>query len=319
MGWKDLLQTGDERIVSPWVGGRTLRQGDRTWKIEGDLPPEHGWYSFKITGRTAKLDVPSDPSSDPLNFKVRGYLVGDRLVPDDAQVTFRPTDIVRVSEQIHLVEPGLDLFVRVVAGRMFDGGPLVFELQDMPLGPEDDVLRMFLDDESTVDSIKGVPPALDAAFRMERWRRVEAERRRQEIERVRREEEERQQREERRTRLIQQLGDAAGRRAMAVVDFGAAARAALAVGGAAYVDHRPAFRNGEVVVRFRLNRRRFECTCDQRTLRIIDAGICLTAHYDDEEFAGGTKGDTLFTLESLPAVILQAEREGKLVVFRHAD
>lgn len=319
MGWMDLLQTGDERIVSPWVGGKVLRLGERTWTIEGGLPPEYGWYTFKITGRKARLEAPADAPGETLKFKVRGYLVGDRLVPDDVRVSPNPAEIIRVSERIHLVEPGLDLFVRVVAGRMFDGGPLVFELQDMPLGPEEDVLKTFLDEGASVDAVKGVPPALDAAFRMERWRRIEAEKRRQEIEKQHREEEERREREERRGRLARQLGNAAGRREMALVDFGAACRAALAVGGATYLDHRPAYRPGEVLVRFRLNRRRFGCTCDQRTLRIIDAGICLTAHYDDEDFEGGTKGDTFFTLESLPGVILQAEREGKLVVFLHVD
>jgi hypothetical protein len=33
----------------------------------------------------------------------------------------------------------------------------------------------------------------------------------------------------------------------------------------------------------------------------------------------GEKGDTLFTLESLPAVVRQAIKEHKLVVYRHAD
>ena len=59
-----------------------------------------------------------------------------------------------------------------------------------------------------------------------------------------------------------------------------------------------------------LDGRRFECTCDARTLRIVDAGICLVDH------RSGQKGDQYFTLESLPGVIQQAEREGKLVVFR---
>jgi hypothetical protein len=66
-----------------------------------------------------------------------------------------------------------------------------------------------------------------------------------------------------------------------------------------------------VVVRFRLDHRAFECTCEERTLRIIDAGICLVDHATNE------KGDTYFTLESLPGVIGEANREGKLVVFRH--
>jgi NAD(P)H-dependent flavin oxidoreductase YrpB (nitropropane dioxygenase family) len=91
-----------------------------------------------------------------------------------------------------------------------------------------------------------------------------------------------------------------------------AARAALALAGAEYLDHRASTQAAEVVVRFRLAGRRFECVCERQTLRIIDAGVCLT----DERT--GEKGDSRFTLESLPGVIQEAERSGRLVVFRHA-
>jgi hypothetical protein len=47
-------------------------------------------------------------------------------------------------------------------------------------------------------------------------------------------------------------------------------------------------------------------------LRIVDSGICLIDHDT------GERGDTLFTLESLPAVIKEAIDDGKLVIFRHA-
>lgn len=99
---------------------------------------------------------------------------------------------------------------------------------------------------------------------------------------------------------------------MAKIDFEEAAKAALAVGGADYIDHRKAYRKGELVVRFRLDGRRFECTCNDE-MQIIDSGICLVDH------ESGDKGDTLFTLESLPAVIKQADREGKLHIYRHVD
>jgi hypothetical protein len=105
---------------------------------------------------------------------------------------------------------------------------------------------------------------------------------------------------------------------LAKEDFEAAARAALAVGGAEYLDHRKAVQRNEMIVRFRFLRRRFECTCDHNTLQIIDSGICLTAHGDDE-FADGIKGDSFFSLESLPSVIAEADREEKLVVYRHVD
>jgi hypothetical protein len=319
MSWRDLLQVEGETRVFPWVGGRTLRgSDDRVWSITR-TPREFGWYRFNIQGRKASVNgaVPAEP--DSLAYKVQGYLVGDRIVPDGVRVDPDPRKIAACSETVYLIEEGLDRFVRVTAGRLFEGGPLIFYGQEMPLGPESEVLNAFLDRTSSVDAIPGVPPALDAAFRMESFQRVEADRRRAEEERRRKEDEERRAQEEKRRQLVEQLGDGAGRRAMAIVDFDQAARAALAVGGAELLDVRRATRRGERIVKFRLGQRRFECTCNENTLQIIDAGICLTAHYDDEAFEGGTKGDTWFTLESLPGVIREAEAEGKLVIFRHVN
>jgi hypothetical protein len=305
--------------VIPWVGGRALRgSDDRVWTIEGRTPQEFGWYRFKLKGRKAQLAGMVQADASTLGRKVQGYLVGDRIVPDGIRMGSDPQKIIPVSERVFLLDDGLDRFVRISAGRVHEGGPLVFDSQQMPLGPEEEVLTAFLDEKSSVDAIKGVPPALDAAFRMESYQRAEAEKRRLEEDRRRQEEEERLAREERRKQLVEQLGDGAGRRAMAAVDFDQAARAALAVGGATFLDSRRSPHRGERVVRFRLDQQRFECTCDERTLNIIDSGICLTAHGGDEdEYEYGTKGDTWFTLESLPGVIRQAERERRLVVFRH--
>jgi hypothetical protein len=260
---------------------------------------------------------PALVQNDVLMGWVRGYLVGDRLVPGDVRVDPDPKTIVGHSERVHLIDPGLDRFVLVAAGRVSEDSPLVFLQQEMPLGPEPEVLGAFLDGKPSVADIKGVSPALDAAFRMELWQKAEVERRRLELEERLRKETEDRAREARRRELVEKLGDGVTRREMAALDFGAAARAALAMGGAEYLDHRNATRPNEVAVRYRLRGRRYECTCDRRTLQIIDAGICLTAHEDDPDFEGGTKGDTFFSLESLPGVVLEAEGRNQLVVFRH--
>lgn len=311
MGWRDLLQTEDETVVSPWVGGRTLQTWDRTWRIKGRLPPEHGWHIFTVNNREVRWKETTEAPCDTLRGVVRGYLVGDLLVPEnEARVESDLPVLATRFERVHLIEPGLDRFVRVSAGRAFEAGPYIYEGQEMPLGPEDEVLQAFLDGVKSVDKVVGVPPALDAAFRVESWRRDEAEKRR-------REEQERREREERVQRAREKMGTGQGRRELAAEDFGEAARAALAVGGATYLDHRQSHRRGEMVVRFRLDNRRYECTCGAYDLRIIDAGICLTAHYDDPDFEGGTRGDNWFTLESLPGVIREANRRDALVVFRH--
>lgn len=319
MGWRDLLeQEGGESIVLPWVGGRSLRFGARAWHIEGVLPKEHSWAKFQLAGRKARVLEVCYPEPANLVRQVVGYLVGDRFMGIDVHVDPDPKMIAECSERVHLIDPDLDRFALVSAGRACGDGPLVFIQQEMPLGPESEVRSAYLDDKPSVDDVPGVTPALDAAFRMARWQRLEAERRREELAERLRQQEEATQRAARRQELVERLGDGAGRRQMAGVDFEAAVRAALAVGGASYLEHRTSRRAGEIVVRFRLDYRRFECTCDQ-ALRILDSGICLTAHGDDEGFAAGTRGDGFFTLESLPGVIRQADREGKLVVFRHVD
>jgi hypothetical protein len=312
MGWRDLLPTGDESLVAPWLDGRELQSGDRTWTIDGKLPREIGWYTFKINGRKAKVGGPSDPATETLKQVVHGYLVGDRIVLDDAHVDPNPAKIVGFSEPVALLDRGLDRFARIVAGRPYEDGPLIFVSQAFPLGCEDAVTRAFQNRAPSVEGIPNVPPALDAAFRMESWSRADTERRRAEMERQRAEEKARRQLEERRRQLEEQVGTAAGRRALAQVDFAEGAKAALRVAGAEYLDHKKGYARGEMVVTFRFLRRVFVCSCDEKTLRIIDAGICLVDHRT------GEKGDTRFTLESLPGVIGEAHRTGVLVV-NHRD
>ncbi len=315
MTWRTLLQTG-ETMVLPWIGGRVLRSGDRVWNLNGMAPTDYGWFEFQPNARLAKLVRAVDAQPERLGHWVVGYLVGDRIISDDARVDPDPKTIADCSERVHLIDPGLDRFVRISAGRMCEDGPLIFGQQEMPVGPEWAVLQAYWNREASVNAIPGVPPALDAAFRMEVWQRAEADRRREELEEARREAEERQRLEARRAEIATRLGNAVGRREMARHDFQEAARAALAVGGAELLDFKKAPRPNEMIVRFRitaLGRRHFECVCDALTLRIIDAGVCLTSHET------GEKGDTFFTLESLPAVIIQADDEGKLVVFRHVN
>lgn len=314
MGWRDLLQADDdEAIVAPWVGGRSLRTFERTWRIEGRVPAEHGWHTFRLSARKARWVEPAETPFGVLQGALRGYLVGDRLIPEGAtRVEPKLAKLVELFEQVHLVEPGLDRFVRISAGRFCEGGSLIYDNQEFPSGPEQEVNTAFLDRAKSIDGIAGVVPALDMAYRVESWRRAEAER-------IRREEQERRERDERRRKLVEQMGTGAGRREMAQEDFGEGAKAALMVGGAAYLDHRRAPNPNEMIVQFRVDRRRYECVCSRHTLQIIDAGICLTAHYDDADFKGGTRGDTWLTLESLPGVIQEAVGQDRLVAFRHLD
>lgn len=312
MGWQDLLQRPDETVVLPWVGGRELRTFDRVFDLVGKSPPEYGWHEFKVEGRRLRFLRAASTPSDPRFSSVRvGYLLGDRLITDDIRLELDPSKIASISEPVHLIEPGLDRFSRISAGRIYEGGPLIFKSLEFPLGSESAVLDAYLAEAPSTFGIPGVAPALDTAFRFESWYRTEAARiRLEEQQRLEREEAERLRR-ERLAELVRQVGTAAGRRALARDDFAQAARTALQIGGAEYLEHRASYHQDEMVVRFRYANRRFECTCHVETLRIIDAGICLQDHDT------GVKGDNLFTLESFPSVIQEAIDDDKLVVWRH--
>ena len=315
MGWQDLLATTEERSL-PWGGGRQVVWGHRVWDIKGRLPPEHGWYKFTVDGTREAGLVGRDQADADDKFEtekghkvIRGYLVGDRLIPDSAQVNTDPTRLVDQTMPILLVEPGLDRFTRAVVVQTKAGN--FYVRQEFPQGQEDEVTTLYQDrkDIGAIADIKGVTPALELAYRWLTTQRQVSELRAAELRKIREEEEKKRIAAEKHAEALKSIGTGAGRRAVAVHDFPTAARAALAVSGAELLDVRPSHTRGEWVVQYRFHARRLECVCDTK-MHIIDAGVCLDNHH-------GTKGDTFFTLESLPAVIREAIRLGKLVVWRH--
>ncbi len=318
--WRDLLGSGGTRVL-PWVGGRRIHDASRSWTIRGSLPREHGWYSFEVSGgRDATLGGPADRDLDYGEGlrKRLGYVVGDRFIADNARVTPDPDLLITQTQPVFLVEPGLDRFARAVVVADRDGR-LIYLEQRWPEGPEIEVVQAYQDRKPSIAHVRGVTPALDLAFRWLSWGRERArelaeQRRAEARELARLMEEERLAEEEARrvAELERTLGTGHGRRAMAHHDFEAAARAALAISGAELLDVIPSVQRDEVRVQYRFRNRRLECVCHRRTLRIVDAGACLTDHE-------GTRGDTFFTLESLPAVIGQAMDEDRLVVWRHID
>lgn len=319
MSWQDLLGA-DTQVCVPWTGGRLIWHDKRKFEVKGNLPKEHGWHLFTVSGgRTAKYHGPADDlarEEELGKLKVlSGYAVGDRLVPDDVQAlpdAKTAMELLISCEPIALLDDALSRFTRVKCVRWMDGR-LIFASEAWPIGPEPEVQAKFEDRAADLDDLKGIVPALRVAFLAETWSRAENERQRAEAERLAREEEARQKAEEERQKLANSLGTGAGRRAMAQQDFETAARAALAISGAELLDWRKGRLANEAVVRFRFGGERFECVCRKDTLRIVESGICLVDH------GTGKRGDELFTLESLPPVILQAKRGHKLVRFRHVD
>jgi len=313
MGWQDLLSSPDEEKVLPWTGGKHVHDRERTWTIQGKLPVEHGWHFFLVSGgRKAELKDFAEP--DP-NFEnghkiVKGYLVGDRIIPDDARVDPDPTKLIDQTYPVFLVELGLDRFTRATVAQTRGG--LVYIRQEFPQGAEVAVQMAYQDRKESVAHVLGVTPALDLAFRWVSYQRIRAEERQKELELIRAEEERKRIEQERFQKAIKDAGTGAGRRALAQYDFNAAAKAALKLTGAELLDARQSYNKREMIVQYRFQNRRFECVVDKDTLRVVDSGICLTDHH-------GVKGDTRFTLESLPTVAGEAIRTGKLVVYRHVD
>jgi hypothetical protein len=307
MGWQDLLVENASRLTIPWLGGRRIYREGRTWRVYGPVPQEHGWYEWKLGGRRAIAEkaVEPDPDYGEDYPKLKGYLIGNRLISWDCPSVSDPDDIVNHTIPVHFVEPGLDRFTPVVIV-VDPEDRSIYKHEIFPLGPEDQVRRAFIDKKETVDDIPHVTPAMDLAFRFATRQRQLLIEHRAEIERQRAEE-------RRREEAMRNMGTGLGRRTLAAVDFETAARAALAVGGAELLDVRPGRTGREAVVQYRIEHRRLECVCEKDTMRIIDSGICLTDH------RSGEKGDTYFVLESLPAVVMEAIRGHKLVVYRHVD
>lgn len=310
--WENLLESENVKAL-PWVGGRLIHYQNRTWKISGRLPIEFGWYDFNLDGgRNATLTGPAEPNPDFENehTTVQGYLVGNRLIPDTARVEVDPDKLIEQTLQVFLVDESLERFSRAVVVRT-KVGDHIYLRQEFPQGPEAEVTEAYEDRLVSTEHIKGVTPALELAFRWSSVQREKAEERERERLRILEEEARKKEAEARRQEALKNIGTGAGRRALAQHDFNAAAKAALALSGAVFLDARPDARPGCVVVKYRFQNQRLECVVQKETLGIVDAGFCLTDHDT------GEKGDTYFTLESLPTVVAEAIRRGKLVIWRH--
>ena len=315
MSWKDLLSADEPAThVLPWAGGRQVHSASRSWKLKGRLPLEHGWYSFSEEGaRKVRLPdremLPAEPDFTPR--VLRGYVVGDRFIEDGSHVDPDPAKLIAQTEEVFCVERGLERFTRATVFRDREGR-LIYLQQQWPEGAEQEALEAYQDRKTTLEDIKGVTPELDLAFQWIVWGRAMAEERARQEEIIRKEELARMEKEERLRQIMKDADHAPGLRALAKVDFEAAARRALAFSNSELLDVRDGVARHEKIVQYRFRHRRLECIVHAETLRVIDAGVCLDDHR-------GTKGDTRFTLESLPGVIGEAMDHHRLVVWRHVD
>jgi hypothetical protein len=296
MNWRSLISTKFLEIL-PWCGSRKICNAKRIWTINGNTPKEHGWYVFSLDGSKFAVLHEDEMQGADLKYEsehniISGYVVGNRFITDDSKINVDPDKLIDQTETVYCVEHGLDHIVKASVIRNMLG-KLIFIRQDFSVGPEDEVLEAIRNKKYDIDDIKGVTPALELAFRWVSVKRRELEEHR---------------------RYLQMLHDAdtaIGRRNIVNANFELAAQHALKVSGADLIDVRNSCNVNEKIVQYRFRDMRFECVVDRNTLRIIDAGICLT----DE--STGEKGDSYFTLESLPGVIDEAINRNRLVIYRH--
>ncbi len=267
MDYTQFLQKPGEVLILPYFSGRTVCDDKLTYRLRERLRP--GWYRFRKSGRYVVPEGSTEPTLSPWKLpRITGYIFGGRIITNDYQwpIFGLPGDI------------DLPKFTPVSARKWFDGN-LVYEDQEFETDIEASVRTAF-EEERSIDPIKGVTPALAQTHLRESTQRALAREA------------------ERRARLKAELArwqeTLEGRISLA-----------LSHTGAELVDWR---RNGQgqAVVRYRLGGRRFECIIDTESLRIVDAGICLSGA--DEEL----------NLSSLPSAVREAIESGQLHILRHA-
>jgi hypothetical protein len=271
MDYTPFLQKPDEVLKLPYFGGKSVCDDRLTYRLRETLQP--GWYQFRKSGRYLTADEPIGPELGAWKLpRVTGCVMNGRIIGNDFQARLfgLPMDM------------DLPKFTPVTARKWFDGH-ILYEGQEFETEVETKVRDAF-EEERGIDGVKGVTPALAHTFLLESTQRALA----REAERRAREEVARRQQAAELARWQETLE---GRISLA-----------LSHTGAELVNWR---RNGQrqAVVRYRLGGRRFECVIDTESLRIVDAGICLSGA--DEEL----------NLSSLPSAVREAIESGQLHVF----
>jgi len=323
MDYRRFLGKKETRVL-PFFGGRRLDAPDRRLRV-AEPPERPGFYAFEIEGRNARALGPAEPELGDLP-KVRGHLQSATLF-----VTGAPP-----AEPYFLPDGEPEPLAPCVA-RRWATGELLFDSFDFD-GDAEIAARLALDERRGLANEKGTSASLRAAFAwavtervarrltipcsaIEAWRSLGAiaDEGEPAAERFLLELAER-----RRDGRIFLRGDG-GARVLDVARIVDGAReradaatlespheraeAALEAAGARFLGAR-ATDVGWLEVRFQYAQHRFVTLADPRTLRVIDAGICLVDHHD------GHRGDEELTLESLPSAIREAIDLGALVITR---
>lgn len=148
---KFLRQTPN--LILPYFHGEYVFSQDRVFRLHQEhknLQP--GWWSFSVHGRVVTPQNQTTSPSLELLPKVIGHLLGSRLI----EINSEPHPL------FFLPEEEAPLFSPCQA-RRWHSGELIFETLLFETTAEEQVRNAF-DQHTTLDSIKGIPASLRAAF-----------------------------------------------------------------------------------------------------------------------------------------------------------
>jgi hypothetical protein len=311
--------------VLPYLGGPFVEAPDRRLRLAG--PATVGYWLFEVRGRIARPTGPAQPPDLSGLPAVRGYAVSGAGAGRGGPAGYL-VGAGGSAQRLGIGPPDEPLPFAPLIARRWPNGSLLFDALDFESGVEDQVREAFAA-RRTLTGIPGVPAALRAAYAYAMLLRTAAElgvpARPAEA----------------RTRLAELAdeGEAAARRLlmaaqahraaeaqaiaehrpewMVARDAALAQRAAVARSSRERVEERAAaalhaaravllgtrwLADGLLEVRYEFAGEWFVSIVDGQTLQVVDAGICLQGR------------DELLTLESLPGVIREAMRTGRLHV-----
>jgi hypothetical protein len=298
-----------QTLVLPYLGGTSVDTRTRRLRVKGE--PSPGWWSFEVEGRHAHAIEAAEPEAMDDLPAVRGHLVGRWLFAsgrEAARLQLMP------SEEPAMLSPAI--------GRRWSSQALLFESLDFEQDAEEQA-REQLERDGHVAELKSLPASLRAAFgyaviaRVSRHLQIPAsphevlgqlrhvaERGRPAavgaLENLA---------EQRRLERIRQASWH-GRPQHAAPppdpehDLDRRLEAALRHANAELASHRRLDAEQSEVA-FRFMDERFIAVVDSRSLRVLDAGICLSG------------ADRELTLDSLPSAIREAIDTDQLYITRH--
>jgi hypothetical protein len=298
--YRRFLGSSTEEIW-PYYGGPFVETPNRRLRVAGSVEP--GYWRFAVTGRVAR---PVDPAEAPdLSHlpAVRGHAVAGYVAITGGR-----------AERLALGPPDEPLPFAPLVARRWPSGELLFDTWDFESGVEEQAREAY-ESGSTLADVKGAPAALRAAFGYAVLLRTAAEEgvpaRPAEARAhlasladegppaARRILAQLQAERARERRLAP--GPARAERAQGSTERAQTSRAAEALHAArAGVRGLRWLADGMLEVRYDLEGERFVSIVEGATLRVVDAGICLSGHDRD------------LTLESLPSAIREAARTGQL-------